>query len=205
MSNASSSHKKSDPSSILSPAEILSSLQKGDSTISPDLQFTVVKRNGSLVPFRKERIYHALESAFRDTKKISKTETVSKDLQEVILTLTDFVTAKALSLASKGACLTVEGIQDLVEVILMEKGHHDIARDYIIYRDQHKALREDSPQNLKIQRKDGSLVRFNPMKIASSIEAAFRRSEQSDGPSSHKIIEAVNLLTQKVVARAVFL
>lgn len=205
MSNASSSHKKSDPSSILSPAEILSSLQKGDSAISPDLQFTVVKRNGSLVPFRKERIYHALESAFRDTKKISKTESVSKDLQETIQTLTDFVTAKALSLASKGACLTVEGIQDCVEVILMERGHHDIARDYIIYRDQHKALREDSPQNLKIQRKDGSLVRFNPMKIASSIEAAFRRSEQSDGPSSHKIIEAVNLLTQKVVARAVFL
>ncbi len=110
-----------------------------------------------------------------------------------------------MSLASKGASLTVEGIQDSVEVCLMKAGHHDVARDYIIYRDQHKALREDSPLNLKIVRSDGSIVRFNPMKIASSIEDAFRRTEQIEGPATEQIVDAVNMLTQKVVARAVSL
>ncbi|MGE5196315.1 MAG: ribonucleoside-diphosphate reductase subunit alpha, partial [Anaerolineae bacterium] len=52
---------------------------------------------------------------------------------------------------------------------------------------------------------DGALVRFNPMKIASSIERAFRRTRQTEGPSPQAIIEAVNLLTQRVVARAIAL
>jgi ribonucleoside-diphosphate reductase alpha chain len=58
---------------------------------------------------------------------------------------------------------------------------------------------------LKIARKDGSLVRFNPMKIASSIEEAFRRTRQVEGPSSESIVESVNLLTQTIVARAIVL
>ena len=167
--------------------------------------FTVVKRNGTLVPFRKERIYRALEAAFRDTKKVSKSDPLSEEYKESVDQMTDIIVAEILRLASKGACLTVEGIQDLVEVMLMKNDHHDVARDYIIYRDQHKALRDDSPQNVKITREDGSLVRFNPMKIASSIEEAFRRTRHTLGPSSQTIIEAVNLLTQKIVARAMTL
>ena len=67
-------------------------------------------------------------------------------------------------------------------------GHHDVARDYIIYRDHHKLHREDSPQNLKVQRKDGSLVRFNPMKIASSIERAFRRARKIEEHSPEEVV-----------------
>lgn len=164
--------------------------------------FTVVKRNGSMVPFRRKRIFQALEAAFRDTKKIPKSDPLPEDVAQSISETTDLIVKKLLIMASKGACLTVEGIQDLVEVTLMDQEHHDVARDYIIYRDKHKALREDSPQNLKVYRKDGSLVRFNPMKIASSVEKAFRIAKNIEGPSPQDVIEAVNLLTQKVVARA---
>ncbi|HSW85955.1 MAG TPA: ribonucleoside-diphosphate reductase subunit alpha [Rhabdochlamydiaceae bacterium] len=170
-----------------------------------DTNFTVVKRDGSFVPFRKERIYRAIEAAFRDTKKVLKIEPLPEDLAEIVLEVTDLVAAQLMIPASKGASLTVEGIQDMVEVTLMTQGHHDVARDYIIYRDQHKALREDSPQSLRIIRKDGNRVRFNPMKIASSIEGAFRRTRRIEGPSTQAIIEAVNLLTQNIVARAVAL
>jgi ribonucleoside-diphosphate reductase alpha chain len=167
--------------------------------------FTVVKRNGSLVPFRRERIYKALEAAFRDTKKAGPEEVLSSDILQTVNEVTDAVVKQLFTLASKGTCLTVEGIQDMVEVTLMKTGHHDVARDYIIYRDQHKALRDDSPQNLKISRKDGSLVRFNPMKIASTIEEAFRRFRKIEGQSPEEIIDSVNFLTQKVVAKAVAL
>jgi ribonucleoside-diphosphate reductase alpha chain len=187
-------------------ASEISSALKQEQNISEKMQrFTIVKRNGNLVPFRKERISHAIEMAFRDTRKVGRDTPLPADLTATVLEITDLVLSDLYLLGSKGASLTVEGIQDQVEVCLMKAGHHDVARDYIIYRDQHKALREDSPLNLKIIRADGSMVRFNPMKIASSIEDAFRRSELLDGPATEKIIDAVNMLTQKVVARAVSL
>jgi ribonucleoside-diphosphate reductase alpha chain len=117
--------------------------------------------------------------------------------------ITEQVVKQLQTFASKGTSLTVEGIQDVVEVTLMKLGHHDVARDYIIYRDHHKQLRTDSPQHFKVFRRDGSSVRFNPMKITSSIVDAFRRAWRIEGLSSPEIVEAVNLLTQKVVDRAV--
>jgi ribonucleoside-diphosphate reductase alpha chain len=183
----------------LSAADISSAIRKETNKMQ---RFTVVKRNGSIVPFRRERIFRAIEAAFRDTKEVGSDNPMPVQTVE---RLTELVIDELYVLASKGASLTVEGIQDQVEICLMRAGHHDVARDYIIYRDHHKALREDSPQNLKIVRSDGSIVRFNPMKIASSIEEAFRRTDQMDGPATEQIVDAVNMVTQKVVARAVSL
>ena len=106
-----------------------------------EIGYTVVKRNGMLVPFHRDRIFRAIEAAFRDTKKLSKPEPLDADLKKMIEQMTDLVVKQVLTLATKGACLTVEGIQDVVEVTLMKNGHHDVARDYIIYRDERKAKR----------------------------------------------------------------
>ncbi len=190
-------------SASLTPAEIASVIKEEGKVPHDKMQsFTVVKRNGSIVPFRRERIHHAVEAAFRDTKKVGKTEELPADIAIAIEEMTDMVINHLFVLASKGASLTVEGIQDQVEVVLMKAGHLDIAKDYIIYRDQHKALRDDSPQNLKVMREDGTLVRFNLMKVASSIEDSFRRTQHLEGPATPDMIEAVNIQTQKVVARA---
>ena len=51
---------------------ISSALKKEQNIMDKMQRFTVVKRNGSIVPFRKERISHAIEAAFRDTKQIAK-------------------------------------------------------------------------------------------------------------------------------------
>lgn len=169
-------------------------------------QFSVVKRNGSLVPFRKERISLAIEAAFRDLKKVAKEAPLPTDIKEAVEEVTDRIAEQLVTLAEKGASITVEGIQDLVEVTLMKCDHHDVAKGYILYRDQHKALREDSPQNLKVQRKDGTFARFNPMKIASSIEESFRRTRKLEtAPSPQEVVDGVNLLSQRIVARVVAL
>lgn len=165
-----------------------------------ETQYTVVKRNGTLVPFRRDRILYAIEAAFRDTKKIPSPLPIDLEIKQIIEKMTDLVVKQVLNLASKGACLTVEGIQDVVEVTLMKNGHHDIARDYIIYRDERKAKRETSLLNLKIYRRDKTTpARFNPMKIASSIERAFRRAKKIEEQSPDDVLSAVNLLTQKLV------
>jgi len=163
-------------------------------------QYAVVKRNGTLVPFRRERILRAIEAAFRDTKKVPAPENLDADLQATIQKMTDLVVKQLLDLAVKGASLTVEGIQDMVEVTLMKNNHCDVARDYIIYRDSRKASRENSTQHLKIYRRDKTTpTRFNPMKIASSIERAFRRARDVEGQTPDEMVAAVNLLTQKIV------
>ncbi len=193
------------PQALKTDLSLLKKKSEENSTSTKQNSFTVVKRNGSLVPFRRERIFKALEMAFRDTKRIEKENTLSAELLQSINELSDAVVQTLLELASKGTCLAVEGIQDLVEVTLMRLDHHDVAKDYIIYRDQHKALRDDSPQNVKVKRKDGSTVRFNPMKIASTVEESFRRCKNVEGPSGSLIVDAVNLIMQKVVAKVVSL
>lgn len=164
---------------------------------------TVVKRNGTLVPFRRDRIQSAVEAAFRATHSIPKDEPLPAEIHRTVQKVADVVVSEAVAAAAEGACITVEGIQDIVEVKLMELGCHDVARTYILYREQHKQLREDSPRNLKIKRRDGSAVRFNPMKIASAIERAFRASYQIEGPTPGGTVASVNLVASKVVTRAV--
>ncbi|MFZ0566126.1 MAG: ribonucleoside-diphosphate reductase subunit alpha [Chlamydiales bacterium] len=162
--------------------------------------YTIVKRNGMLVPFQRERIANAVEAAFRDTKAIASPQPLPGDMQQAMIRVIDLVVEEASHMAELGALLTVESIQDIVEMKLMEMGYHDVARDYIIYRDHHKQLRTDSPQALKILRRDKTtFVRFNPMKIASALERAFRDTLKSVGPTPQEVIESVNLITQKIV------
>jgi ribonucleoside-diphosphate reductase alpha chain len=169
-------------------------------TAAKETAYTVVKRNGTLVPFRRDRILKAIELAFRDTKKTPVPASLDSDIQQTVTQITDLVVKQVLTLASKGACLTVEGIQDVVEVTLMKNGHHDVARDYIIYRDSRKATREGSSLHLKIYRRDKTTpARFNPMKIASSIERAFRKARKMEENTTDEVIAAVNVLTQKIV------
>ena len=155
------------------------------------------------MPFKKERIFAAIEGAFREAKSIHKEDPLSKEMKNTIENVTTLVMDRIIELAKKGVCLTVEGIQDVVEITLMKSGFHDVARLYIIYRDHHKELRKDSLENLKvIRREDESPVRFNPIKIASTIEKAFRSFHECEEATPQELIEEVNQITQSVVKQA---
>lgn len=172
----------------------------------PDiLKLTIVKRDGSIVPFNSARIRKAIEFAFRDTKKCALPEPLSDSFLQTIQRLTHNVIERASELGKRGVSLTVEGIQDIVEITLMKNGYHDVARDYIVYRDQHKEVRKNQPQNIMISRGDGvTKVRFNPMKIASTLENTFRAVlDLENGPTSQEIISSVNRLTQEVIDKVV--
>ena len=69
----------------LSAKEISSAIQSMQNIDDKMQSFTVVKRNGQLVPFRKERISQALEAAFRDTKKIGKAGELSKEISDTMI------------------------------------------------------------------------------------------------------------------------
>ena len=95
------------------------------------MQF-VAKRSGELVPFDKQKIVAAIEKAMADTP-----------------TGVDMVLSVRIAdeIASKTEDLSVDEIQDIVENKLMASKRKDVARAYIIYRDNH-AKRRNLPQDL---------------------------------------------------------
>jgi len=163
-----------------------------------ELMITVVKRDGNLVPFRPERIKAAIEAAIRATNTIDINSALSQDLYSKLNLISEKVVNLTKEKATEGAVLTVEGIQDLVEVVLMETGNHDIARSFILYRDEQKTLREDSIRNLKIIRRDGKTVKFNPIKISKAIESAFRNTYKIEGITPTQVIANINTVTSLV-------
>ncbi|MBC7347437.1 MAG: ribonucleoside triphosphate reductase [Clostridia bacterium] len=93
------------------------------------------KRDGRLVPFDPRRIENAVAKAFAATGEAS---------PEAAATVTQQVLARLAQI--NPAIPAVEQVQDLVEEALMALGWWRTARAYIVYREQHRALREMKAQ-----------------------------------------------------------
>jgi ribonucleoside-diphosphate reductase alpha chain len=93
------------------------------------------KRDGSLVDFDESKIITAI---FRAALEVIKDESQSRDIAETVGTN---VVERVASLY-RDKIPSVENIQDLVEQILMEKGLRGVARSYILYREEHKDIRQ---------------------------------------------------------------
>jgi len=93
----------------------------------------VVKRNGSTVPFTKDRItnaiYRAAVSVGGRDKKIA--QGLSDQVVEILESSYDPKTYP-----------TVEEIQDVVEKVLIENGHAKVSKAYILYREERTRRRE---------------------------------------------------------------
>ena len=95
----------------------------------------IKKRDGSVVPFEKEKIRYAVErAAFEVLQDRLRSIAVSE-------TVTDAVLADVSRLSRK-APPGVEAVQDLVEQGLMKAGYGPIARAYILYRERRAEMRQ---------------------------------------------------------------
>jgi len=93
----------------------------------------VKKRDGRIVPLSQERITTAIYKAGRATDEFSQKE--AKNISDIVLIhINDMFGQKDIP--------GVEQIQDLVEHTLMECQKFETAKAYILYREQHKQLRE---------------------------------------------------------------
>lgn len=91
------------------------------------------KRDGRLVPYEEEKIAQAIEKAVRAVG--------GSDMQKAA-EITRQVGGILSVLYKDGRVPTVENVQDLVEKILIENGHAQTAKGYILYRKQHENLRQ---------------------------------------------------------------
>ena len=96
----------------------------------------VKKRDGRMVPFDKERITEAI---FKAAQAVGGTDRLlASQLANTVVEYLETQTTDGI--------FHVEEIQDAVEKILTETGHYRTTKAYILYREQHKKIRET--QNL---------------------------------------------------------
>lgn len=124
-------------------------------------QLWVIKRDSSRVPFQPEKIQIAIEKAFCAEYGLDRSlgaDSIQPQLQVVF----DRVLNNVLpQLRAKNGVIDIESIQDVVEQQLMSSGFHNIARSYILYRDERKRARalksgEIAPQkSLTVTDEDG--------------------------------------------------
>ncbi len=107
-----------------------------------DENYCIRKRDGKIVPFDQERITQAIFKAMKAVGEESRDEAV-RCSNEVCETL--------LKKFHKRSIPAVEEIQDIVEEVLIRKGHVKTAKAYILYREQHARLRETKSLLLDIK------------------------------------------------------
>ncbi|HEC25143.1 MAG TPA: ribonucleoside triphosphate reductase, partial [bacterium] len=93
----------------------------------------IKKRDGRIVPFNISKITDAIIAAGAATGEFEREEAKRIALRVV-----------SLALSTINSVPTVEGIQDIVEEALIGSPYRKTAKSYIIYRDQHKKMREIS-------------------------------------------------------------
>ena len=98
----------------------------------------VIKRDGRAEPYRIDRITRAIQAAGEATA------TLGADQAQVLAEVAQGRLARRVP--------TVEQIQDVVEQVLLDAGHTPAARAYIVYREQHRALREDRRTAVDVER-----------------------------------------------------
>ena len=86
----------------------------------------VIKRNNSQVEFDITKIHDAVNAAFLDT-------TGAPAPQSLLMFITE-----TFSEMEENRVIHIEQIQNTIEMILMDRGYHDVAKDYILYREEHK-------------------------------------------------------------------
>lgn len=93
---------------------------------------TVIKRDGTTVAFEKERIHSAIGKAAEATGELAPPE---------VRKIAAAVSAIVLKSQRHRDQISVEEIQDLVELSLMSGGYYTTARAYIVYREKRSAVR----------------------------------------------------------------
>jgi ribonucleoside-diphosphate reductase alpha chain len=97
-------------------------------------QYKVIRRNGAVVGFEPSKIAIAMTKAFLAIN--GGQGAASARIRELVGNLTDAVVNALMRRRPEGGTFHIEDIQDQVELALMRGGQHEVARAYVLYREQ---------------------------------------------------------------------
>jgi ribonucleoside-diphosphate reductase alpha chain len=125
----------------------LTAQQSTDAATNNELQTTapgqlrIIKRNGTVVGYDESKVTVAITKAFLAVE--GGTAAASSRIHETVQKLSDQVVATFKRRMPSGGTLHIEDIQDQVELALMRSGEHKVARDYVLYREEHARKRAE--------------------------------------------------------------
>src|SRR3954471_24982367 len=103
---------------------------------TPDTQYAehkIIRRNGAVVGFEPAKISIAMTKAFLAVN--GGQGAASARVREQVSNLTENVVRALIRRQPSGGTFHIEDIQDQVELALMRAGEHNVARAYVLYRE----------------------------------------------------------------------
>jgi len=104
-------------------------------------QMRVIKRNGSVVPYDQEKIAIAITKAFLAVE--GGAAAASTRIHNKVNELANSVTITFSRRMPSGGTIHIEEIQDQVELELMRSEEREVARSYVLYREERTRLRKE--------------------------------------------------------------
>ncbi|HEX5338979.1 MAG TPA: ribonucleoside-diphosphate reductase subunit alpha [Gallionella sp.] len=138
-------------------------------------QYKVIRRNGSVVAFEPAKVSIALTKAFIAVN--GGQGAASARVREMVEQLTGGVVNALLRRQPHGGTLHIEDIQDQVELGLMRSGEHDVARAYVLYREERSRSRakakHDEPEHvINVTGEDGVARPLDMGRLSGLVQAA---------------------------------
>jgi ribonucleoside-diphosphate reductase alpha chain len=106
---------------------------------SPYSEYKVIRRNGAVVGFEPAKIAVAMTKAFLAVN--GSQGAASARIRELVAGLTEAAVGALIRRQPQGGTFHIEDIQDQVELALMRSGEHDVARAYVLYREERAKVR----------------------------------------------------------------
>src|SRR5438477_7275265 len=106
---------------------------------SPYSEYKLIRRNGAVVGFEPAKITVALTKAFLAVN--GSQAAASARIRELVASLTEAVVGALMRRQPQGGTFHIEDVQDQVELALMRSGEHDVARAYVLYREERAKVR----------------------------------------------------------------
>jgi len=141
-------------------------------------QYKIIRRNGSVVAFMPNKILIAMNKAFIAVS--GGQGVVSTKVRELLAHLTENVVSALIRHQPVGGTFHIEDIQDQVELALMRSGEQDVARAYVLYREDRTRERlkkknqatAEIPVSILHVLDDGLRIPLDTVKLLALIESA---------------------------------
>jgi ribonucleoside-diphosphate reductase alpha chain len=96
--------------------------------------YKVIRRNGAVVGFEPDKIAVAMTKAFLAVS--GNSAAASAGVRDKVQALTQAVVQSLMRRHPAGGTFHIEDVQDQVELAMMRAGEHQVARSYVLYRDE---------------------------------------------------------------------
>lgn len=141
-------------------------------------EFKVVRRNGSVADFEPGKIATAMTKAFLAVE--GEGGAASSKIRDQVRRLTEQIVGTLQGRLPEGGVFHIEHVQDQVEIALMRAGEYEVARKYVLYRDERakerkveeEASGETISRQISVTRKDGNKIHLDVTALEKIVDEA---------------------------------